>query len=134
MLTVHAYPKTMRARPKAAAGSDLMVLGVTVLTSMDDADVPRPATPRCCGLVALRAQQAKDAGIGGWSCRHARRRWRGASSARHGDRHPGHSPKAAMRRSEAVMGPAERCRRRTISSSAGRSLRRRTRSGAKAIR
>src|SRR6185312_6659156 len=36
MLTVHAYPKTMRIAAKAAAGSGLSVLGVTVLTSMDD--------------------------------------------------------------------------------------------------
>ena len=39
MLTVHAYPKTMRTAAKAAAGSKLTVLGVTVLTSMDDAAV-----------------------------------------------------------------------------------------------
>src|SRR6187549_3890405 len=39
MLTVHAYPKTMIAAAKAAAGSGLTVLGVTVLTSMDDNDV-----------------------------------------------------------------------------------------------
>ncbi|WP_375451127.1 orotidine-5'-phosphate decarboxylase [uncultured Devosia sp.] len=66
MLTVHAYPKTMRAAAKAAAGSGLMVLGVTVLTSMDDADVKEAGYQRdAAGLVALRAQQARDAGIGG---------------------------------------------------------------------
>lgn len=66
MLTVHAYPKTMRAAQKAAAGSDLTVLGVTVLTSMDDADVKEAGYERdAAGLVALRAQQARDAGIGG---------------------------------------------------------------------
>lgn len=66
MLTVHAYPKTMRAAAKAAAGSGLMVLGVTVLTSMDDADVKEAGYARdAAGLVALRAQQARDAGIGG---------------------------------------------------------------------
>jgi orotidine-5'-phosphate decarboxylase len=66
MLTVHAYPKTMRAAAKAAAGSGLMVLGVTVLTSMDDADVKEAGYERdASGLVALRAQQARDAGIGG---------------------------------------------------------------------
>lgn len=66
MLTVHAYPKTMRAAAKAAAGSGLMVLGVTVLTSMDDADVKEAGYERdAAGLVALRAQQARDAGIGG---------------------------------------------------------------------
>jgi orotidine-5'-phosphate decarboxylase len=66
MLTVHAYPKTMRVAAKAAAGSGLMVLGVTVLTSMDDADVKEAGYERdASGLVALRAQQARDAGIGG---------------------------------------------------------------------
>lgn len=66
MLTVHAYPKTMRAAAKAAAGSGLSVLGVTVLTSMDDADVKEAGYERdAVGLVALRAQQARDAGIGG---------------------------------------------------------------------
>lgn len=66
MLTVHAYPKTMRTAAKAAAGSKLTVLGVTVLTSMDDADVAEAGYGRdAAGLVALRAEQAKAAGIGG---------------------------------------------------------------------
>jgi orotidine-5'-phosphate decarboxylase len=66
MLTVHAYPKTMRAAQKAAAGSGAIILGVTVLTSMDDADVREAGYGRdAAGLVALRAQQARDAGIGG---------------------------------------------------------------------
>ena len=39
MLTLHAYPKAMRAAVKAAKGSDLCLLGVTVLTSMDEADL-----------------------------------------------------------------------------------------------
>lgn len=69
MLTVHAYPKTMRAAAKAAAGSGLTILGVTVLTSMDDADVRDAGYGRdAAGLVALRAQQARDAGIGGIIC------------------------------------------------------------------
>src|SRR5690606_4948920 len=66
MLTVHAYPKAMRAAQKAASGSNLRVLGVTVLTSMDDADVKEAGYERdAAGLVALRAQQAGEAGIGG---------------------------------------------------------------------
>jgi len=66
MLTVHAYPKTMRSAQKAVAGSSLCVLGVTVLTSMDDADVKEAGYERdAAGLVALRAQQAREAGIGG---------------------------------------------------------------------
>jgi orotidine-5'-phosphate decarboxylase len=69
MLTVHAYPKTMRVAATAAAGSDLTVLGVTVLTSMDDADVREAGYARdAAGLVALRAEQARDAGIGGIVC------------------------------------------------------------------
>ncbi len=39
MLTLHAYPKAMRSAVQAAQGSDLCLLGVTVLTSMDDADL-----------------------------------------------------------------------------------------------
>ena len=66
MLTVHAYPKAMRAAQKAAAGSGLTVLGVTVLTSMDDADLNEAGYGRdAAGLVALRAEQARAAGIGG---------------------------------------------------------------------
>lgn len=68
-LTVHAYPKTMRAAQKAAAGSGLTILGVTVLTSMDDTDVADAGYARdAAGLVALRAGQAKAAGIGGIVC------------------------------------------------------------------
>ena len=66
MLTVHAYPQCMRAAMRGAAGSSLMVLGVSVLTSMDDKDVAEAGFARdTAGLVALRAQQARDAGIGG---------------------------------------------------------------------
>jgi len=66
MLTVHAYPQCMRAAMRGAAGSGLMVLGVSVLTSMDDADVAEAGFARdTAGLVALRAQQARDVGIGG---------------------------------------------------------------------
>lgn len=69
MLTVHAYPKAMRAAAKGAAGSDLAILGVTVLTSMDDSDVAEAGYARdAAGLVALRARQARDAGIGGIVC------------------------------------------------------------------
>ena len=69
MLTVHAYPKAMRAAAKAAAGSGLTILGVTVLTSMDDADVADAGYSRdAAGLASLRAGQAKAAGIGGIVC------------------------------------------------------------------
>lgn len=69
MLTVHAYPKVMRAAMRGAAGSDLSVLGVTVLTSMDDSDVHEAGYERdAAGLVQLRARQATDIGIGGVVC------------------------------------------------------------------
>jgi orotidine-5'-phosphate decarboxylase len=67
MTTVHAYPQAMRAAANAARGTDLAVLGVTVLTSLDDADL-REAGYGEAGLAALverRAQQARDAGLGG---------------------------------------------------------------------
>jgi len=66
MLTIHAYPKAMRAAVEAAEGSPLCLLGVTVLTSMDKADLAEagyhddPTT-----LVLKRAAQARDAGMGG---------------------------------------------------------------------
>ncbi len=69
MLTLHAYPKAMRAAVAAARGSELTLLGVTVLTSMDAADLTDagyrddPET-----LVARRAEQARDAGMGGIVC------------------------------------------------------------------
>jgi orotidine-5'-phosphate decarboxylase len=69
MLTLHAYPKAMRAAVKAAAGSALCLLGVTVLTSMDDADVAEAGYAHgAAALVALRAAQARDAGMGGLVC------------------------------------------------------------------
>jgi orotidine-5'-phosphate decarboxylase len=69
MLTLHAYPKAMRAAVEAARGSDLCLLGVTVLTSMDAADLAEAGyaqTPE--ELVRRRAAQARDAGMGGIVC------------------------------------------------------------------
>jgi orotidine-5'-phosphate decarboxylase len=66
MTTVHAYPQTMRAAAKAAAGTDLLVLGVTVLTSLDAADVAEAGYGDApADLVLKRARQAAEAGIGG---------------------------------------------------------------------
>ena len=68
-LTLHAYPQAMRAGVEAAKGSDLTLLGVTVLTSMDEGDMREagyaddPAT-----LVARRARQAAAIGMGGIVC------------------------------------------------------------------
>jgi orotidine-5'-phosphate decarboxylase len=68
-LTVHAYPQCMRAAVKGAAGSLLGILGVSVLTSMNDADVAEAGFARnTAGLVTLRAGQARDAGIAGLVC------------------------------------------------------------------
>lgn len=69
MLTLHAYPKAMKAAVEAARGSDLCLLGVTVLTSMDEQDVidagyeHDPHT-----LVLRRSEQALHAGMGGIVC------------------------------------------------------------------
>lgn len=69
MLTLHAYPKAMRAAVKAAEGSGLTLLGVTVLTSMDDADLIEAGYQGDArSLVLKRAAQARDAGMGGIVC------------------------------------------------------------------
>ena len=69
MLTLHAYPKTMRAAVEAAKGSNLCLLAVTVLTSMDEQDVIDAGyeyDPHT--LVLRRAEQALSAGMGGIVC------------------------------------------------------------------
>jgi orotidine-5'-phosphate decarboxylase len=69
MLTVHAYPKVMRAAVDAAKGSGLCILGVTVLTSMDEADTKEAGYALSpADLVSRRAQQAVDANMGGIVC------------------------------------------------------------------
>lgn len=66
MTTIHAYPKAMMAAVEAAKGSDLCVLGVTVLTSMDDADLRDAGYQHNAPeLVLQRARQASEAGMGG---------------------------------------------------------------------
>lgn len=66
MLTIHAYPKAMRAAVKAAEGSDLCLLGVTVLTSMDQDDLQDAGYGLgLTELVERRAEQARRAGMGG---------------------------------------------------------------------
>jgi orotidine-5'-phosphate decarboxylase len=69
MLTIHAYPRAMRAAVAAARGSDLTLLAVTVLTSMDDADMVDAGyeyDPHT--LVLKRSEQALAAGMGGIVC------------------------------------------------------------------
>lgn len=66
MLTVHAYPKAMRAAVSAAKGSNLCLLGVTVLTSMDDDDLKAAGYfDDAKTLVLKRAKDARSAGMGG---------------------------------------------------------------------
>lgn len=69
MLTLHAYPKAMRAAVEAARGSGLTLLAVTVLTSMDEGDLGEAGyhdAPHA--LVLKRAEQARAAGMGGIVC------------------------------------------------------------------
>lgn len=69
MLTLHAYPKAMAAAVAAAQGSELCLLGVTVLTSMDATDLAEAGyrdAPEA--LVLSRAAQARAAGMGGIVC------------------------------------------------------------------
>lgn len=69
LLTVHAYPQTLAAAARGAAGSDLKVLGVTVLTSYDDADLK--AAGYAAGvteMVRARAAAAQAAGVAGVIC------------------------------------------------------------------
>lgn len=65
-LTVHAFPQTLAAARRGAEGSGLQVLGVTVMTSYDDSDLAAAGYRLTLReLVALRALQAKEAGIAG---------------------------------------------------------------------
>ncbi len=66
MLTLHAYPKAMRSAVEAAGESDLCLLGVTVLTSMDDNDLVEAGyKDNAYDLVLKRAKQARDADMDG---------------------------------------------------------------------
>ena len=68
-LTVHAYPQTMVAAQKAVAGSNLGILGVSVLTSMNEDDAARAGYGMgVADLVRRRARQAMDIGIKGLVC------------------------------------------------------------------
>ena len=66
LLTVHARPDVMKAAAKGKAGSGLKVLGVTVLTSLDQdalSAIGYHHTPE--ELVMHRVRQAMEAGIDG---------------------------------------------------------------------
>jgi orotidine-5'-phosphate decarboxylase len=69
MLTLHAYPKAMRAAVEAASGSGLTLLAVSVLTSMDARDLAEAGYAyEPDALVSRRAEQARAAGMGGIVC------------------------------------------------------------------
>ena len=66
ILTVHARPDVMAAAARGKAGSDLNVIGVTVLTSLDKQALEAIGyTEDAKTLVMNRTQQALDAGIDG---------------------------------------------------------------------
>nr|WP_319384863.1 orotidine-5'-phosphate decarboxylase [uncultured Roseibium sp.] len=71
-VTLHGYPKTMRAAVRGLADEGnpaLCLLGVTVLTSMDEDDlVAAGYRGPVADVVAARAKDARDAGMGGIVC------------------------------------------------------------------
>ena len=68
-LTVHAYPQTLAAAVKGKGGSALGILGVSVLTSMNDADLAQAGYGLGVNdLVRRRARQAYEAGAAGLIC------------------------------------------------------------------
>ncbi|WP_238325775.1 orotidine-5'-phosphate decarboxylase [Bryobacter aggregatus] len=71
LLTVHAHRQVMEAAVAGKAGSDLKVLGVTVLTSIgenDLADMGYPNGTTIAGLVQQRVGLGMDAGVDGFVC------------------------------------------------------------------
>jgi orotidine-5'-phosphate decarboxylase len=79
-LTVHAYPQTMKAAVEGKKGSKLRILGVTVLTSYDDADLAAAGYGKAVGELAAMRGGARpppprggrppppDAGVDGLVC------------------------------------------------------------------
>ncbi|MDR3469979.1 MAG: orotidine-5'-phosphate decarboxylase [Xanthobacteraceae bacterium] len=68
-LTVHAYPQTMRAAVEGRGGTALKILGVTVLTSYDDADLREAGYALgVSALVEARARLATTIGVDGLVC------------------------------------------------------------------
>ncbi|MEO9782367.1 MAG: orotidine-5'-phosphate decarboxylase [Sedimentitalea sp.] len=66
-LTVHGDPHVVRAAKEGAAGSDLKILGVTILTSLDRADLDDGmiVAGNVSDLVVQRAARALEAGADG---------------------------------------------------------------------
>jgi orotidine-5'-phosphate decarboxylase len=68
-LTVHAYPQTLAAAIKGKGTASLGILGVSVLTSMNDADLAQAGYGMGVNdLVRRRARQAYEAGAAGLIC------------------------------------------------------------------
>jgi orotidine-5'-phosphate decarboxylase len=68
-MTVHAYPQTLQAATKGAAGSSLGILGVSILTSMSDDDAARAGYGMgITDLVRRRARQAQESHATGLVC------------------------------------------------------------------
>ncbi len=68
-MTVHAYPQTMAAAAAGARGSDLGILGVSVLTSMAEEDLARAGYGMgIADLVRRRARQAQESHAAGLVC------------------------------------------------------------------
>jgi orotidine-5'-phosphate decarboxylase len=68
-LTVHAYPHTLAAAVKGRGGSTLRILGVSVLTSMNDADLASAGYGLgVADLVRRRARQTFESGADGLIC------------------------------------------------------------------
>lgn len=71
MLTIHAYPQVMAAAVEGKAGSQLQLLGVTVLTSIgedDLRDLGYPEDTSVGSLVRQRVKQGIAIGIDGFVC------------------------------------------------------------------
>jgi len=67
-LTVHAYPQVMQAAV-AAREHNLRILAVSVLTSLNDADLKEAGyAATVAELAARRAVQARDVGVDGLVC------------------------------------------------------------------
>jgi orotidine-5'-phosphate decarboxylase len=65
-ITVHGEPQVLAAAVKGKAGAPLKILGVTVLTSLDDADLAEIGYDRTVeALVERRVRQVLDAGADG---------------------------------------------------------------------
>ncbi|HRK23674.1 MAG TPA: orotidine-5'-phosphate decarboxylase [Beijerinckiaceae bacterium] len=68
-LTVHAYPQTLAAAVRGKGDSNLRILGVSVLTSMNDDDLAKAGYGLgVSDLVRRRARQAYEAGAAGLIC------------------------------------------------------------------